>query len=98
MNHGEEAHTVYTVAFRSFRTKSKKYESTFTTYNIPHLHSSIEQNLSYNFETLHHARAVKSLTAVIFGDTKDIVLGMFNNPMMMICCIKLHCAMQSVSL
>ena len=37
------------------------------------MHSSAEQNLSYNFETLHHARAVKSSIVVIFEDTKHIV-------------------------
>ena len=38
---------------------------------MPQVHSSAEQNLSFNFETLHHARAV--VTVVIFEDTKHIV-------------------------
>ena len=29
---------------------------------MPQVDSSVEQKLSYNFETLHHARAVKSPT------------------------------------
>ena len=80
MNHGAEAHTTYTVAFRYFRTKikkkkkKKKHESTFTTLKHPQVHSSAERNLSYNFETLNHARAVKSPTVVIFKDTKHIVV------------------------
>ena len=40
--------------------------------NTPQVHSSAKQNLSYNLETLHHARAVKSSTVVIFEDNKHI--------------------------
>ena len=47
---------------------------------MPQVHSSAEQNLSYNFETLHRARAVKLSTVVIFEDTKHLVLGLFNSP------------------
>ena len=41
---------------------------------MPQLHSSAEQNVSYNVETLHHARGVKSPTVVIFEDTKHIAV------------------------
>ena len=46
---------------------------------MPQVHSSAEHNLSYNFETLHHAR-LKSPTVVIFEDTKHIVVDSFNSP------------------
>ena len=73
MNHGAEAHTMYAVAFHYFRTKIRKHKSTFTTLNMPQVHPSAEQNLSYNFENLHHTRAVKSSTVVIFEDIKHVV-------------------------
>ena len=44
------------------------------------VHSSAEQNLCYNFDTLRHTRAVKSPTVVISEDTKHIVVGLFNSP------------------
>ena len=64
MSHGAEAYTtMYTVVFRYFRTKiKKKHECTFTTLKHAQVDSSAEQNFSYNFETLHHTRAVKSPT------------------------------------
>ena len=37
------------------------------------MHSSTEQNLSYNFESIHDARANESPIVVIFEDTKHIV-------------------------
>ena len=43
---------------------------------MPQVLSSAEQNLSYNIETLHPTRAVKSPTVVIFEDTKHIVVGL----------------------
>ena len=43
-----------------FSNKNKKlHENTFTTIKHAQVDSSAEQNLSYNFETLHHDRAVK---------------------------------------
>ena len=63
MSHGAEAHsTAYTVAFRYFRKKLEQHESTLTTLKHTQVDSSTEQNLSYNFETQHHATAVKSPT------------------------------------
>ena len=47
---------------------------------MPQVHSSPEQNLSYTFETLHHAGAVKASTVVIFEDTKHIVVTLFKSP------------------
>ena len=47
---------------------------------MPQVHSSAAQNLSSNFDTLHHARAVKSPTVEFFEDTKHIVAGLFNSP------------------
>ena len=46
---------------------------------MPEVYSSAKQNLSNNFETLHHAKAMKSPTVVIFEDTKHIVVGLFNS-------------------
>ena len=56
-----------------FSNKNLKTKSTLRTLKYAQVHSSAEQNLSYNFETVHHARAVKSPTAVIFEDTKHKV-------------------------
>ena len=58
----------YTVAFSNKKLKTRKHM-----YNLIYMtkvHSSTEQNLSYNFEALHRARAVKSPTVVIFEETK----------------------------
>ena len=73
MNHGAEAHTtdVHGRISVFLNKKNKKHESTFTT--LKHAPSD-EQNLTYNLETLHHTRAVKSPTVVIFEDTKHIVV------------------------
>ena len=43
------------------------------------VHSNTEQNLSYNFETLHHARPVKSSAVVIIEDNKHIVVRLFKS-------------------
>ena len=58
------------------KKNKKKRESAFRTLNMPQVHSSAEQNSSHNCETLHHARAVKSSTVVIFEDTKHRVVGL----------------------
>ena len=84
-NHGTDAHTMYTVAFQHFLTeneKKKKHENTKThsqTKNIPQVHSSAQQNLSYNFETLHHDRAVKSSIVVIFQGYQIYSRGTLND-------------------
>ena len=56
-----EAHTMYTVAFRYFRTKIKKkhkkppqkHETTFTTLKHAQVHCSAEQNLFINSFLFH---------------------------------------------
>ena len=77
-DHGAEAHTMYTVAFGYFSNKNSPPPPPppppFTTSKMSQMHSSVEQNLPYNIETLHHARTVKSSTVVIFEDTKHIGL------------------------
>ena len=44
------------------RRQKHAHEITFTTLKHAQVDSSAEQNLSYNFETQHDARAVKSPT------------------------------------
>ena len=72
MNHGATAQTVFTVAFRKFRTRKKSMAHS-QPQNMPQVHSSAEQNVSYYFETQHHAR-LKWPTVVIFVVTKHIVV------------------------
>ena len=43
---------------------------------MPQVHSSVAQNISYYFETLHHVRDVKSPAVLIFDDIKHIAVGL----------------------
>ena len=61
--------------FSLFSNKNEKLKSISTTLKkMSIVHSDTEQNLSYNFKALHHARALKSPTVVIVEDPKHILI------------------------
>ena len=82
MNNGADAQTMYTVAFRYFRTQIKK--------TIKHIHNlKICKHilvLNKSYSTISEPCLTPELwnrqhsKVVIFEDTKHIVVGLFNSP------------------
>ena len=61
-------------------SNKKKSRAHSQPQNMPQVHSSAEQNVSYNFETQHHAR-LKWPTVVIFVVTKQVVDDVIHTPL-----------------